>query len=137
METKKELFSNTFLEIFLWDNSHIIEANWNRSTQNMLDEDFKESIQILWKNIKNHSPKALLANTKDFLYTIPVAIQEWYGENIIENMGEKTKKTAMIVSKGEIEQISIEQTIDEDQKTGFITRYFSKIEEALIWINKN
>lgn len=135
MENKKELFSNDFLSLFLWENHNIIEADWNIATEQMEDEEFQNTIQILWKNLKTYEPKALLANTKNFLYTIPIHIQEWYGANIIENMGEKTKKIAMIVSQGEIEQLSIEQAVDEDQKTGFATRYFVTAEEALQWID--
>jgi len=131
---KKLLFENTFIQLFLWETPYIIEAFWKDATVDMVDADFKETIQVLWKNLAEHKPIGLLADTRNFGFVITPDLQEWYGENITANMGKDTKKVAMLVSLGLIEQISIKQTIEEDNKTGFQTNYFSSIEKALAWL---
>jgi len=128
------LLENKFVRFSLLDNTHILEAFWKPETQKMVNQDFIDNIKILWHLLSTHQPIGLLADTRDFLFVIEPDLQEWYGANITENMGSHTKKVAMLVSKGLIEQMSITQTIDEDNRTGFQTQYFSEVQEALNWL---
>ncbi|TAF65574.1 MAG: hypothetical protein EAZ55_08420 [Cytophagales bacterium] len=129
------LFENKFLQLFLLESENIIKAVWNTETENMESDDFKVCISTLWQNLLKYKPKALLADTRQFLFPIAPEDQEWYAENI-PNFGIDTQKVAMLISEGLVEQLSIEQTIEEDQKSGSLTGYFDDENKALAWINQ-
>ena len=131
---KTEVGQNDFVTFYMLPQTNIIEAAWKESTQKMKDDDFKSSIKLLWKLIAENKPIGLLADTRLFFYAIPPQVQEWYGANITEGLGSTTKKVAMLLSSEFFSQISIEQTIQEDNRTGFSTQYFDDAEKAIEWL---
>jgi hypothetical protein len=127
------VYQNTYVTISFSEESRLLRADWNTKTEDMTDEEFKTSIQNLWENLALHKPKGLLAQTKEFLYTIPVEVQEWYGQNMGQ-FGKHTRKVAMMVTEDILNQISLEQTIEEDHTSGFQTKYFESEEKAIGWL---
>jgi nanoRNase/pAp phosphatase (c-di-AMP/oligoRNAs hydrolase) len=131
----KSLFRNHFLDLNYLEEHQILRADWNAHTADMEAEEFKACISQLWETLLTYQPKGLLADTRRFLFSIPPDTQTWYAENI-PDFGKNTRKVAMLVSEGVVEQLSIEQTIDEDVQSGSLTAYFSDETEALKWLNE-
>lgn len=127
------LFENQFVAIYQDSSAHIIKAIWSKKTESMQDEEFQTCIKAIWENIKRHKPNGFIGDTRDFSFAIHPNLQAWYGQNIGDTFGKGTNKIAMVMSKHFIEQLSIEQTIDEDKTKGVITQYFGDEDEAMEW----
>ncbi len=133
-----EVFENEFVTV-IWDEAqNILKAVWTPETEHMTDQEFKDSIQRgVWENIAQYKPKGFIGETREFLYVIAPEAQEWYAQNISNVLGTHTKKIAMIISEDFIAQLSVEQTIEEDQQSGWTTRYFTQESDALQWIHED
>jgi len=133
-----EIFKSKFLTVSYNPKNQILKAVWDPATQQMTDADFRENIQEgVWKNIEHYKPIGFIGDTRQFLFIIAPELQEWYGANISSVFGRYTKKIAMIMSQDFISQLSVEQTIEEDNQSGFVTKYVSSETEALIWLRVN
>jgi hypothetical protein len=129
----KLLFENEFIAIY-WDSTlEIVRAVWTEETATMQDDDFKVCIQAIWAAIKEYKPTGFVGDTRDFMFSIDPTMQEWYGANIVGVFGNGTNKIGMIMSEYFVEQLSIEQTIEEDATTGVITQYFDNEYNAIKW----
>lgn len=133
-----EVFKSKFLTVSYNPKNQILKAVWDPATQQMTDTDFQENIQTgIWKNIEHYKPIGFIGDTRQFLFIIAPELQEWYGTSISSIFGKYTKKIAMIMSQDFISQLSVEQTIEEDNQSGFVTKYVSSETEALIWLRVN
>ncbi len=129
----KLLFENEFIAIY-WDSTlSIVKATWTKKTNMMQDDDFKVCIQAIWKSVAAYKPTGFVGDTRNFMFSIHPSIQKWYGTNVVGIFGSGTNKIGMIMSEHFIEQLSIEQTIEEDIATGVITQYFDNEQSAIKW----
>lgn len=129
----KLFFENEFISIY-WDSAlKIVKAVWTEKTSMMQDSDFKACIQAIWAGVGEYKPKGFVGDTRNFMFSIHPITQQWYGANIVGVFGNGTNKIGMIMSEHFVEQLSIEQTIEEDKTTGVITQYFDNEENAIKW----
>ncbi len=129
----KILFENEFISVYRDSRENVVKAVWNGTTENMQDAEFKTCIQAIWSGIREYKPKGFVGNAKNFLFSIHPSLQQWYGANIEGVFGNGTNKIAMVMSNNFIEQLSIEQTIEEDKTTGVLTKYFDDESSAIKW----
>ncbi len=97
------------------------------------DEDFQEKMQEIAKFARVMKPKAFLANTIDFDYTITPEMQEWHNNllfPIFEEIG--LRKLALLVPTDLFTQVSIQQAYDETQALQML--FFDDETEALNWL---
>lgn len=126
-------FENEFISLY-WDSTlQIVKAVWTEKTATMHDEEFKTCIKAIWNGVGEYKPKGFVGDTRNFLFSIHPALQQWYGTNIVGVFGNGTNRIGMIMSEHLIEQLSIEQTIEEDKTTGVITQYFDNEANAIKW----
>lgn len=128
------LYQNNYICIYFLTESRLLKAVWTKETQHMDDAGFQESIQNIWKEVREKKPIGFLGDTRQFLFVVSIDLQTWYGENIGNTFGTGTNKIAMLVTSEFIAQVSIEQTIEED-KSGVKTRYFDEEGKAITWLS--
>jgi len=127
------LFENEFIAIHRDVAINVVKAVWSTNTEKMQNDAFKACVKAIWANVQQHKPIGFVGDTRNFLFSIHPSVQEWYGANIDDTFGSGTNKVAMIMSKHFIEQLSIEQTIEEDKTKGVTTQYFDNEEQAIKW----
>jgi len=133
-----DVFENEFLTVSYNPKNQILTAVWTSATKQMTDAGFQESIQEgVWKNIGRYKPIGFIGDVQQFSFIINPKLQKWYGTNISSVFGTHTKKIAMIMSQDFISQFSVEEAIEEDNQSGFVTRYVSDETEAFIWLQTN
>lgn len=141
MQTKYE---DKYCLAYFDQDEAFFEEYWYKETGNLNDESFKEvitNVSTLIDGQEYESIKSLLDN-RDFMFSISPELQEWHAEFITtKTLACITKpelnKTAIVVSSDFITQLSIEQTLDENDDINNnygITRYFTDIEEARSWL---
>jgi len=131
----KTLFENKFVCVVFDSSQSLIEGTWFPSTIYASDEDFKTwSIEVV-RYTQEYQAQRMLANTKDYKFTITPDLQEWSVSHIFEPMAAAgIRKLAMIVSSDLFPQVSLEQFVDEYGEKQITTRYFEDVEEARQWL---
>lgn len=130
-----ELKKTSYIEFELDPESKILIQKWLPSTETMQDNEYQNEQQELVQMVKENKAKKLLANTKDFYYTIGPKMQTWTSMNVNNEMYKAgLEKLAFIITPEMFAQISIEQTQDENLDDCFEVKYFDNTDHALKWL---
>jgi chorismate mutase len=101
----------------------------------MTDDDFQKEILVWVEQIEQYKPKNLIADTRKFNYAITVEMQDWNAnETFPRIIAAGVEKFAIVESKELVAQMSIQQTMEEEQTGKMQNKYFETIEEALEWV---
>lgn len=137
------LYNDKYCSVSLDEEGEFYEYHWYSATETMNDEDFKEVIKNISAPLEGKKLPRLkaLLNNRDFLFSISPDLQEWHARFVTAKVRSTVEnpalnKTAMIVSTDFINQLSIEQTMDENEETNNYgeVRYFTEVEEARAWL---
>lgn len=98
-------------------------------------EEFKDDLQKFLKIVEQIKPIKNVWNLSNFELTINLDLQEWIDTTINQKEIELgVKYEAFIMPENIINQLSIEQTMEEQHGQSIKTKYFSDSNEALEWI---
>lgn len=126
--------SSYFLIYFDKENS-LFHYVFNSTTESMYPKDYINELKVFIKLVKEYRPKKVLGDMVDFFFTITPEIQEWITENLFTVYDEiGFEKIAILMSNEFIANLSIEQTMDEGNKSSFQTAYFDDEQEAKNWL---
>jgi hypothetical protein len=130
------MYESKFISIFYHAESAIVEGIWKESTQNIEDSEFKVDMNEWLNAVKTYQPVNVLANTREYYHSISPKLQLWINENILAHYRDAgVKKLGFVVTSDLFAQISIEQTIEE-QEQPFAVQYFENGENAKVWLSK-
>jgi len=110
---------HSFLE-FIWQNS-----------KEMKDKDYQDGLKKQVELVEKYKVTKELFDTKDFVFTITVPLQEWTASVIypqLQRLG--IKQFALVVPEEFIAQLALEQAVDEGNGISFNSKFFSLREEA-------
>lgn len=120
----------------------MLEYYWHKETEQMTSEDFRRTIVEVstLQEGKIFSSLKLLLDNRDFLFGISPDDQEWHAsytepklKAIVEDI--TSIKTAYVVSRDFISQLSIEQTAEENVTMDVSDiKYFDSLEKARDWL---
>lgn len=135
------LYSDRYLDVFYESNQKLIEFYWKKATTEMTEAEYRMVMSDLVDTfvaksvVKKWQVSHLLLDNRDFLFTMSPKLQEWQANKIFKNVTELgVKKCAIIMSQDFVAQFSIEQTIEEDERTHMITKYFDSVDDARVWL---
>lgn len=110
---------------------NIIEHTWKSTSEKLDDNDFRRQLGIFQNIILEKKPKAISADTKEFLFTLSPMTQEWIAATFFPAIiAIGVKKYALQVSADIFTQVSVEQVVENQV---FATRYFENAESAREW----
>lgn len=113
----------------------VLKAYWKNDHLSMSDNIYRNEIKELIKLVKDKNPQRMLGDMQNFIFTISPETQMWLNEHLFGvYIEQKIDKLAMILSKDLFSQISIEQTIEEEDTFAFQTKYFDNLDEAFNWL---
>ncbi len=130
-----EVYKSKYLHLAFFAEQELIEMTWLPPTDSMTEDEYKKEFLNYLDIILSLRPKKIIADTRTMFFPIRPEIQEWINQTIFPpslEMG--LNKAAFVMSEEMISQISIEQTMEENEGVKFITRYFDNKEEAKEWI---
>lgn len=134
METK--VYESNYLTLVVNEETKLLKVIWSSATESMQDDEFRKEITTYAEIAEKYQPTKSLVDTAFFLMTVLPETQEWVNQNIHHrSLQAGIKKFAYLVSKDLFSQVSIEQTMEEDNaKSIFETRYFDNETEAVEWL---
>ena len=130
-----ELFKNKYCILSNNEQNKIFDQIWSENTEYMSDENYKE-IQLKTIDLfKKKLAKKMFIDVKKFNFPIVPDLQKWTVENIINTLANAgILKIAYLAPTELFSQVSIEQTLKEDEEQIFPYKYFDKKESAMEWL---
>ncbi len=130
-----EVFNNKYCVLSYADKSQTLDQIWSAETENMTIEDYKNIQLNTVKQFKDNCAKRIYVYLKDFRWPIVPDIQIWTNYNIIKPLiNANILKISYIVPEEFITQLSMEQTLEEDEEQKFPYKYFTNEKEARDWL---
>ncbi len=133
----KKVLETQHTTIFWDEKNSLIKVVRNVKDQSISDEDYQKDL-LLWRDIiLEHQPKFQLVDMRHNNYTISPEMQVWLNSNLMapaRKVG--MKKVAFLVSEDLFAQVSIEQSMEEEEGKQFQTFYFEEEDEAMEWLLK-
>ncbi len=130
-----EVYQSKYLHLAYFAESKLIEMTWLPATVNMSDAEYKKELLNYLEITKELRPLKVIPDTREIQFVIHPELQEWTNQVIFPvGLSINLNQIAFVASQEMISQLSIEQTMEEENGTKFITRYFSNKEEAKAWI---
>lgn len=132
------LHKSSFLEISQMPEINGIKIQWLADTSKMRDEDFKAQILSEKKAIDDVKPQNIFADILQMKFSIEPNLQAWHNELIFPAFkAAKTQKLAILVSTDLFVQVSVEQLVEDankSQKEELVTKYFDEEFQAIAWL---
>jgi len=137
------IVENKYTSIYFDLDLNLYEQYWYSATEDMEDEDYKEIQTQMINFFKEHKEYIIhnyLLDNREFLFSMSPEMQEWQAKYVMEflaeNMhtGSESIKTAVITSGDFISQLSIEQTMEENEVSENAAKYFETEQEAREWL---
>jgi SpoIIAA-like len=127
------ILTNQFITIGLDAERELLHIVWTPQSEDVEDEFFREVNLLYVEQTSKRKLSRMFLNTKEFLYTISVDMQDWVNTHILPQLIQNgIKRIAFLMSQEFIAQLSIVQTM-EDIENKFV-RYFDNEEEAIKWL---
>lgn len=130
-----EVFNDKFCVLSYMNESQTLNQIWSSETDKMTFEDYKNVQLNTVKHFKESKAKYIYVYFKDFSWRITPTVQTWTNEHIIKGLIEAgIVKISYIVPEDFIANLSMEQTLEEDEEQVFPYEYFSDEKEAREWL---
>ncbi len=100
--------------------------------------DFQNEILVWADLVEKYKPKNLIADTKKFNFIVSVELQTWTNHVIFPRLiNSGVLKFAVIETDDVVNQMSLEQTMEEETTGQFRYLFFKTMEEARNWVKKS
>jgi len=130
-----EAYKSNFQTIRIYEDLKLLAKEWTPDTEYMSEQKFKEEVEKIAEVAEKYKVEKFHDNTTNFLFPISPELQTWVNESIFTRfIAAGLRKYALIVSKEMIAQLSIEQTMEEENASSFQVRYFDSPEKASEWL---
>lgn len=128
------VFESNYLAVDLTEDKKILTGVWRNIDFKFTTDSFKENMLAWFEEAKKIGNINILADAREFTFTIDIDNQSWINKNVIGKYSEYgVKKLGFLVSPDIFAQVSIEQTIEEEEQT-FEVCYFEDGQEAVEWL---
>ncbi len=133
---KTQLFKNQYVTYLIEQSTSTIYEIFKPASENMNDHEFMEIMNIYESYFVQYKPLKMFIDAREFLFPVTPTMQEWIEQNVAKIAIENgQKKSAILMSKDILTQMSIEQIMAEGHiKDKVETRYFTSEDDAHRWL---
>lgn len=132
---KENLYQSKYQQIFFEKEEGIMHNLWLNDSFAMTHSNYKEELLKLVQLIENQKATKQLIDTLNFHFTIDLDLQSWTDEYVTKRNKEVgIQRVAFIIAEEIFSQMSIEQTMDEEEGKAMNIRYFTTEQEARKWL---
>ncbi|WP_338767883.1 hypothetical protein WAF17_06650 [Bernardetia sp. ABR2-2B] len=130
-----EVYKSKYMLLEYWEEYNLIELTWLPETENKTEEEYKEELLNYLECCIIYKPTGLISDTREYFFTVSIELQEWTNTTVFTRLLELgLSRVAFVRSPELIAQLSIEQTLEENEGSKFTTQYFDNKESAKEWI---
>lgn len=130
------LKDNEFYTIEEFMEENVLKLIWKDTSEqlNFAQDEYKALILQWASTVQDKKPKGVLVDTRQHSVIIHPEMQTWFVEKVfpkykLSGIG----KLAFIACEDFISQLSVEQTMKEENELPFETQYFADEIEGFVW----
>ncbi len=114
----------------------LILNTWTDATADLDDDTLKDDFQrYMTEVIEECKPRLIFHDVTDFQFSIVPELQTWIDAQVnMPAIELGLERVAFVVSTDIFAQVSIEQTMEENQRQELVTQYFDNRKEAIAWL---
>ena len=131
-----KVFENDFLQIDTNPEDNMMLVDWKDQSANMSKEEHHLALNTLYGCAKEHKPSKLMLNLSKFYYALDATDQQEVVLLSADLLGKDLKKCALVPSKGLMEQLAIEQTVNKVGNETDLIRFFKDELTAKNWLDE-
>lgn len=131
------LEDNKYLTIEEYKEDNLLKLIWKNTSEVLnSEEDRYKWLILLWADVvQNYQPKGVVVDIREHSVIIHPEMQQWFVNEVFPKYRlSGMKKLAFIASQDFVSQLSVEQTMREDNDLPFKTQYFSCDTEGFDWV---
>ncbi len=130
-----DLFKNRYCTLSFNEMTGILDQLWTEDTQKMSIEEYQEIQKSTVSMFEQHQAKGIFVDLKKFRWGIAPPMQIWTNKNVIEPLvSAGIKKISYTVPEELVAELSVQQTLEENEDLNFPYQYFSEERLARIWL---
>jgi len=129
-----KLHADRFVTIEYEESQKQINLLWSDKTDDLTVELYKSEMLIFVGYFLKYTPEKLLNDLSRGSFIVTPDLQLWTVQNVYVHYASIVKKSAIVLSKDFLTQLSVEQIVEEHHTRNFPTKYFSDIKIAKIWL---
>lgn len=131
---KTTVYNSDYLSLEYFQKYQLLIRHWKKTSFYLSDSDFQTEMLQVKKYILEYLPTYLLGDTHNFLYVIRPDMQIWLDQEFYARLSEwGVLKMAFVTSKDTYANMSVEQSIEESNKS-YMIQWFSTEYEAIEWL---
>ncbi len=131
-----QVYKSDYQSIYVDVAQKLLKKEWYATTDNMKTPTFMIEVEKIAELAEKYQVERFHDDTTLFSYPIAPDVQTWVNEEIFPRFIKAgLKKYAIIVSKEMIAQLSIEQTMEENNASSFQVKYFDNATKAQAWLD--
>lgn len=131
----EKVYESDYFKILVDDTNRLVVFSYTEASNNMNEEEYITDLKKYIDVVKQHKPLRAFGDMRKFAYTIVPDTQKWINNNLFKVYHEiGFEKAALILGSDIFSEISVEQTIEEDESGKFETRYFDSDSLAKQWL---
>jgi len=140
--TKEIIAETKYLKYYYEEEHSLLISEWLPTSEEMEDEDFKESAILTAELCEEYKPKTWMVDSRALLYTVEPDLHAWVDQELTPRyQAAGITKMAIIFIPPEdpeeivFEKLSTEQLMEEEHlKEAWQTEFFTTINEARTWL---
>ncbi len=130
------LHKSKYVEIIYEQENSLITQKFLPETEDMTQAEFRAEMNIFVEMCQRHKPERELVYLLDMKYVIALEDQEWMDTEVLPQCANIIKRMAFFMPTELFAQVSIEQTMEEENGQKFVQQYFENEDEARKWLMK-
>ncbi len=132
----EKVYDSEYLMAMFDEENSFLKLKWKPTSSKLTDEKYKQEILSYAQYVEKFKPDRILADMKNFSYTIPRETQVWTDEVTSKIYEEYVLRKAIIVSDN-YEEFYLSEDENEYEDVSFNFEYFDNEEGAINWLNMN
>lgn len=130
-----KVYESAYQIIYFFEDKKLLQKEWLLTTEYMPDPAFQSEVEKIAEMQEKYKATKFHDNTTNFAFPISPKLQTWVNETIFPRfITAGLMRYAIIVSQELIAQLSIEQTMEEENASKFQVKYFENPDKAHQWL---
>ena len=129
------IYESKYLKVSHHCTQRMFHYVFSETTWDMTTDEYRQLLEDYINIIRKYRPKRILGDMVDFNFVISPELQEWIDQHVFTAYAEiGFEKIAILLSTQYITNLSIQQTMEENNMSTFESEYFNDTDAARAWL---
>jgi hypothetical protein len=123
------------MDVYYDEHKRLLEYRWKDNSENMVEADYRKTVENLLQIIKTFEPKLLLGDSRQQNYPLSLDLQKWLAEEVLQQILQfGVERFAFVNSSNIFIEMAYEQVFSDAL---VYVEFFRTRDEAYSWLVEN